>query len=609
MACEAGAPLPASSYLARGGATGGLATLAARRLEEALGQAPLSGPALTALLAAPYLSADERIRLRLRAAEALLDRHRGEAAMAALPALDGLSLEGLRRALAVSAKAGLGDRAALARRVLLLAPQDFGWLFPGESSAAITKGFSADEWARQAQAWLESGNAVEAAHAGGKGGTAGALVAVRACLKLRRSSEALALSGRAGNTLAVWIERAEAYRQMAWASEPPNRLARFADMLRASHEAARLAAPGSPEVGRVAVQEAEALTELGHLEEAATALGELDCATQPRFDWVLRRWHLLASSGRVNFGLARQGVGGTRVQRIAGYWRGARAARSGDRKALEQLAGSGLPDLPAAWACQALGRPLPAITLAAAALPSSPPPSWARELLVLGRTADIAVAWRADLEAGRAQASGWLGLASLAKLPPLETIPLLLRGEPRLLAGSWENLPAGLLELYLPLLWRHELEQAAKLAGIPPWVLAGVVRQESAWNPRARSPANALGLSQLLLAVGKEVGARAGVRIATEADLFDPGKNLIVGAWDLAALEHGFGAWTPALASYNAGERRVREVWEKTGRKDGPAFVESLELPETWDYVHRVVFLAEGYRLVYWPEGRPFPWT
>ena len=27
------------------------------------------------------------------------------------------------------------------------------------------------------------------------------------------------------------------------------------------------------------------------------------------------------------------------------------------------------------------------------------------------------------------------------------------------------------------------------------------------------------------------------------------------------------------------------------------------------DYVHRVVLLAEGYRLLYWPEGSPYPWT
>jgi hypothetical protein len=50
-------------------------------------------------------------------------------------------------------------------------------------------------------------------------------------------------------------------------------------------------------------------------------------------------------------------------------------------------------------------------------------------------------------------------------------------------------------------------------------------------------------------------------------------------------------------------------VWDANGRRDGPEFVESLEIPETWDYVHRVVLLAEGYRILYWPGGRAYPWT
>jgi hypothetical protein len=27
-----------------------------------------------------------------------------------------------------------------------------------------------------------------------------------------------------------------------------------------------------------------------------------------------------------------------------------------------------------------------------------------------------------------------------------------------------------------------------------------------------------------------------------------------------------------------------------------------LELPETWDYVHRVLLFAEGYKALYWPD-------
>ena len=93
-------------------------------------------------------------------------------------------------------------------------------------------------------------------------------------------------------------------------------------------------------------------------------------------------------------------------------------------------------------------------------------------------------------------------------------------------------------------------------------------------------------------------------------DLFQPDRNLTLGAALLARLRPVFGgSWAAALASYNAGTKRVLEAWNRCGRRDGPEFVESLEIPETWDYVHRVVLLAEGYRILYWPEGRPYPWT
>ncbi len=143
---------------------------------------------------------------------------------------------------------------------------------------------------------------------------------------------------------------------------------------------------------------------------------------------------------------------------------------------------------------------------------------------------------------------------------------------------------------------------------MPPWVLAGLVRQESAWNPRAVSSAGAVGLAQLLPSTARELVREAGLPPSWGKNLTDPGANLAIGALLLSRWRQGFGgSWPPTLACYNAGERRVREVWERSGRRAGPEFVESIEIPETHDYVHRVALLAEGYRLLYWPEGKAIP--
>jgi soluble lytic murein transglycosylase len=220
------------------------------------------------------------------------------------------------------------------------------------------------------------------------------------------------------------------------------------------------------------------------------------------------------------------------------------------------------------------------------------------------------VAWRAELEARGEPGPAWLGLLRLASMPALDAIPLLLRGEPRLLSGPWSGLPRALLAQYLPLPLRGELEAAAQRGGVPPWLLAGLVRHESAWTPRARSVAGAIGLAQIMPATGVEKARSLGLRLSSSAELSEPATNLLLGAALLTDWRRAFsGSWTAALAAYNGGERRARTVWELARHGDGPEFVEALEIPETWDYVHRVVLLAEGYRLLYWPDGSPYPWT
>jgi len=154
------------------------------------------------------------------------------------------------------------------------------------------------------------------------------------------------------------------------------------------------------------------------------------------------------------------------------------------------------------------------------------------------------------------------------------------------------------------------VEAAARRSAVPPWLLAGLVRHESAWAPAARSRAGAVGLAQVVPATGIEKARALGLRLSSPAGVAEPTANLLLGAALLADWRRSFaGSWTAGLAAYNGGERRAREVWELTRRSAGPEFVEMLEIPETWDYVHRVVLLAEGYRLLYWPEGSPYPWT
>jgi soluble lytic murein transglycosylase-like protein len=95
-----------------------------------------------------------------------------------------------------------------------------------------------------------------------------------------------------------------------------------------------------------------------------------------------------------------------------------------------------------------------------------------------------------------------------------------------------------------------EITAAAKKHGIDPALLAGLVKQESGFNPTAGSPAGARGLTQLM------PGTAAGLGVT---DVLDPIQSLDGGAKYLRQQLDAFGGdLTRALAAYNAGPGAVQ---------------------------------------------------
>jgi soluble lytic murein transglycosylase-like protein len=93
--------------------------------------------------------------------------------------------------------------------------------------------------------------------------------------------------------------------------------------------------------------------------------------------------------------------------------------------------------------------------------------------------------------------------------------------------------------------------EASALTGVPgAWILQ-VMRRESAGDPRAVSPAGAMGLMQLMPATWAELSARLGLG----ADPFDVRDNVLAGAAYLRQMLDRFGM-QGFLAAYNAGPAR-----------------------------------------------------
>jgi soluble lytic murein transglycosylase len=160
-----------------------------------------------------------------------------------------------------------------------------------------------------------------------------------------------------------------------------------------------------------------------------------------------------------------------------------------------------------------------------------------------------------------------------------------------LAATGHPALPRAFWEILYPLGWRTDLTEIADRAGLDPYFVAAVVREESSYYPRAISRAGARGLMQVMPATAERLGRGDG--------LDDPRTNLEIGTAFLAMLLKQFGDPRLALAAYNAGPRRLKDWWKARKGDDLEVFVEQIPYDETRQYVKRVMVSWEEYRRIY----------
>jgi len=195
--------------------------------------------------------------------------------------------------------------------------------------------------------------------------------------------------------------------------------------------------------------------------------------------------------------------------------------------------------------------------------------------------------------------------AELAKVAtrrgaPDQGIRYIKRFVPGYLWLDLEGAPPSFWRLAFPLPYRASLEKWAKQYGLDPFLLAGLIRQESEFNPKAVSRAKAYGLTQVLPRTGRSLARQAGMKRFSAAMLFQPDVNLHLGAMYLKALLAGHGGnLEHALASYNAGKSRTDEWVRRGSFREQAEFVETAPFSETRGYIQQVLRNADFYRRLY----------
>ncbi|WP_336793703.1 murein transglycosylase [Pantoea anthophila] len=161
-------------------------------------------------------------------------------------------------------------------------------------------------------------------------------------------------------------------------------------------------------------------------------------------------------------------------------------------------------------------------------------------------------------------------------------------------AKMWDS-----LKERFPLAWQSVYERNTQVKQIPPSYAMAISRQESAWNPKARSPVGASGLMQIMPATAAHTVKMYDIPgYSNSSQLLDPETNIQIGTQYLEYVYQQFDQNRIfASAAYNAGPGRVRS-WLKTsaGNLDAVAFIETIPFSETRGYVKNVLAYDAYYR-------------
>jgi soluble lytic murein transglycosylase len=133
---------------------------------------------------------------------------------------------------------------------------------------------------------------------------------------------------------------------------------------------------------------------------------------------------------------------------------------------------------------------------------------------------------------------------------------------------------------------------------LDPYMVTALIRQESLFNPEARSTSDARGLMQLLPTTADRYIAAAGIT-ASPLDLYDPNISIQLGTVYLHALMGMFGGDIfKVVAAYNGGEHAVSQ-WSARYPGDDDQWVENIGFHETRDYVKKVIGGMREYQQLY----------
>jgi soluble lytic murein transglycosylase-like protein/tetratricopeptide (TPR) repeat protein len=164
-------------------------------------------------------------------------------------------------------------------------------------------------------------------------------------------------------------------------------------------------------------------------------------------------------------------------------------------------------------------------------------------------------------------------------------------------------LPDVVRRLLYPRYFYDAIHQDANRYDADPTLVLSIMREESRFNPRAKSQAAARGLLQFIITTARDIGRDVGLVDVAPEDLYDPRIIIRLGAKYISELASQFGGNRYRVAAaYNAGPKQVA-LWTRMQAAPGDDyFLTAVNFDETKHYIRKVMNSYERYREIYGDE-------
>lgn len=165
-------------------------------------------------------------------------------------------------------------------------------------------------------------------------------------------------------------------------------------------------------------------------------------------------------------------------------------------------------------------------------------------------------------------------------------------------------LPPVVRQLLYPRYFYSFIAADAQRYDADPALVLSIMREESRFNPRAKSQAAARGLLQFIITTARDIGRDVGLVDVDPEDLYDPRVIIRLGAKYISELSETFaGNRYRVAAAYNAGPKQVA-LWQRIQAGNGDDyFLTAVNFDETKHYVRKVMNSYERYGEIYGKAG------